>query len=139
MSKCMIASPLLLLLLVLVIGCGPNHQKLTGTVTFSDDGSPLTVGVVVMQSEKGDARGTIDANGNFVMGFTSEKDGIPKGVTYKVTIVNAVEEMGRSRSGTPAMGPLIDLKYMDPNTSGFTFTSDGKTKTMDLKVDRFRQ
>ena len=126
-----------LLLLVLVVGCGSNNQKLTGTVTFSDDGSPLTTGTVVLESNNRNGHGVIDANGHFEMGFASERDGIPKGETYKVTIVNALDKTERDKSGMPIQTPLINPKYSNPNTSGFTFTADGKTKTLDLKVDRY--
>ncbi|MCL2120251.1 MAG: hypothetical protein FWH27_17685 [Planctomycetaceae bacterium] len=130
------APAFLLLFLALGTGCGGNNQKLIGTVTFSDDGSPLKTGTVVLESNNRCGRGVIDTNGNFVMGFESEKDGIPKGETYKVTIVNALEETGRDKSGMPILTPLINPKYGNPNTSGLTFTADGTTKTLDLKVDR---
>jgi len=129
--------PVALLLLALVAGCGNKNQPLYGTVTFSDDDSPLTTGVVILETNGKMGRGNIDANGKFVMGFESEKDGIPKGETYKVTIVNALIETGRDKSGMPILTPLIDAKYGNASTSGFTFTSDGKTKTLDLKVDRY--
>jgi len=125
-----------LFLLAFVAGCGGNKQPLTGTVTFSDDGSPLKTGVVIMESNGKMGRGEIDANGKFVMGFESDKDGIPKGETYKVTIVNALTETGKDKTGFPIMTSLIDAKYGNQNTSGLTFTSDGKAKTLDLKVDR---
>ena len=129
----------LLLLLAFVPGCGGNNQKLTGTVTYTDDGSPVKAGIVILENNNKMGRGEIDANGKFVMGFGSSKDGIPKGETYKVTIVNALEETGTDRSGMPIMTPLIDSKYGNSNTSGLTFTSDGTTKTLDLKVDRYQK
>ena len=125
----------LLLSIVLVCGCGGNNQKLSGTVTFSDDGSPLRAGIVIMESNNRMGRGPIK-DGRFVMGFESVKDGIPKGETYKVTIINAeIEE--EHPSGKKIVTRFIDPKYGNPNTSGWTFTADGKTKTMDLKVDRY--
>ena len=127
---------LALFLLAFVAGCGGNKQPLTGTVTFSDDGSPLTSGVVILESNGKMGRGEIDASGKFVMGFESDRDGIPKGETYKVTVVNALTETGKDKSGMPVMTSLIDAKYGSQNTSGITFTSDGNTKTLDLKVDR---
>jgi len=130
---------LVLFLPTLVVGCGGNKQKLTGTVTFSDDESPVKAGIVILENNGKMGRGEIDANGKFVMGFESNKDGIPKGETYKVTIVNALEQTGTDRSGMPIMTPLIDPKYSEPTTSGFTFTSDGKANTLDLKVDRYKQ
>jgi hypothetical protein len=75
-------------------------------------------------------------DGKFVMGFDSVKDGIPKGETYKVTIINAeIEEA--APSGRTVVTRFIDPKYGNANTSGWTFTADGKTKTLDLKVDRY--
>ena len=128
---------LLLLIAFVANGCGGNNQKLSGTVTFSDDGSPLKAGVVILDCDGKNGRGDIGPDGKFQVGFDAEKNGIPKGGTYKVTIVNALEEDGVGRDGMPIMKPLIDKKYSDPSKSGFTFTADGKTKTLDLKVDRF--
>ena len=128
------------LLLVFVVGCGGNKQALTGTVTFSDDGSPVTTGMVIMESDGKMGRGEIDTAGKFVMGFDSNNDGIPKGETYKVSVINADIETGiDSRSGMPIMTPLIDAKYNNPATSGLTFTSDGSSKTMEIKVDRYKK
>ena len=127
----------LLLLLTLMVGCGDNKQKLTGTVVFSDDGSPLQTGIVILESNNKIGRGEIGSDGKFVVGFESEKDGIPKGETYKVTIVNALDETKTDRTGVST--PLIDNKYSDPNKSGLTFTADGKTNSLDLKVDRYQK
>jgi len=132
-----ITSVFLLLLFVLVAGCGGNKQRLTGTVTFSDDGSPLPAGIVVMESKNREGRGAIK-DGKFVMGFDSDKDGIPKGETYTVRIINAeIEEPGPG--GRAVVTRFIDPKYGDSKTSGWTFTTDGKTKTLDLVVDRFER
>ena len=127
----------LLLIAFVANGCGGNNQKLTGTVTFTDDGSPLNAGTVIFECDGKSGRGEIGPDGKFQVGFNSDKDGIPKGGTYKVTIVNAQKDEGLNKSGMSIMTPLIDKKYSDPNRSGFTFTADGKTTTMDLKVDRF--
>ena len=109
--------------------------------TFGDiaGGTPLKTGIVIMESGGQMERGEIDADGKFVMGFESKKDGIPKGKTYTVTIVNAVETTGMDNSGMLVDTPLIDPKYSDSKTSGLTFTADGSSKTLDLKVDRYKK
>ena len=134
-----IISVIMLLLLLVANGCGSGNQQLTGTVTYSDDGSPVKAGMVVLTSEGKSGRGDIGPDGKFTIGFESEKNGIPKGKTYTVTIVNAQEETGLDKSGMPIMTQLIDQKYSNAATSGFTFTSDGSTKALDLKVDRFKK
>ncbi|MDR2757196.1 MAG: carboxypeptidase-like regulatory domain-containing protein [Planctomycetaceae bacterium] len=126
----------LLFVCVCAIGCG-NNQRLSGKVTFSEDGSPLTVGVVCFENTKTGSlgRGTINTNGTYVVGFESDKNGIPKG-TYKVFITNAMQEKGLDqKTGMPITEPLIDPKYSNANTSGVTFNADGKTKTLNITVE----
>ncbi|MDR2754467.1 MAG: hypothetical protein LBC20_02060 [Planctomycetaceae bacterium] len=80
-------STLLLLFLVLLTGCYSENVKVHGTVSFPD-GQPLTKGVVVFQSEKHVAKGTLDDSGKFVLGSIRIADGIPLGI-YKVFITLA--------------------------------------------------
>jgi hypothetical protein len=127
----------LLFVCVCFIGCSEN-QRLSGKVTFSDDGSPLTTGMVCFENaENGKlGRGEINANGTYVVGFENDKDGIPKG-TYKVFISNAIKEKGiDKKTGMPINEQLIAPKYSNANISGLTFTADGKTKTFNITVER---
>jgi hypothetical protein len=126
----------LLLVCVCFIGCSEN-QRLSGKVTF-DDGSPLTIGMVCFENaENGKlGRGEINPDGTYVVGFETDKNGIPKG-TYKVFISNATQEKGfNEKTGLPIDEQLIASKYSSSSTSGLTFTADGKTKTFDITVER---
>ena len=119
-------------LVLAATGCG-NKVTVRGKVTFSDDQSPLTVGQVRFQSGTLQARGTLKADGTYVLGTVSEKDGIPKG-TYNVTIADAVDVVVPEAKGNslpiPVMRPLIvpfDKKDV---------VVDGKQKVFDFEVDR---
>ena len=143
-----------LILLCGVLGCGPN-VKFGGRVTYSDDGSPLTTGMVCFESDSFLARGGLNQDGCYDLGSLNLKDGIPKG-EYRVYIsgADAVEEVemrqvpgqadhvtSANMSGT--MGgriftPLIDPKYREGRTSGITVMIDGSSKKFDFQVDRYQ-
>ncbi|MDR1480715.1 MAG: carboxypeptidase-like regulatory domain-containing protein [Planctomycetaceae bacterium] len=126
----------LLLVCVCFCGCGNGNQQLSGKVTFPD-GSPLNVGIVCFENAETNkmARGELNENGVYVVGFESEKNGIPKG-TYKVFITGAILEKGiNEKTGLPVTEPQIAAKYSNKSTSGLTFTADGKTKTFDIVVE----
>ena len=125
--------------LVFAIGCS-DMQPLSGTVTFSDDGSPVTAGAIFFETPTFSAQGTIRSDGTYVVGSMAKADGIPKG-TYSVTVRGAEEITTTERSDgttTERRRALIDPKYQNSETSGLTFTVDGKTKKFDFQVDRAR-
>jgi hypothetical protein len=124
-----------------MFGCS-DLRPLSGTVTFSDDGSPLTAGAVFFETPTYSARGTIGPDGRYVVGSMRATDGIPIG-TYQVTIRGAEDVVSTERpDGTwiERRTALIDAKYQDPDTSGLTFTVDGtrNTRTFDIQVERAR-
>jgi hypothetical protein len=116
---------------------------MSGTVTFSDDGSPLTVGKVFFETETEAASGTIDTQGHYVIGFGKKGNGLPKG-TYQVCIRDAQIQDGviteESSSGGTSSRPvyklLIDPKFESPSKSVLICIVDGTQKTFDIKVDR---
>ncbi len=114
--------------LLLCIACSKN-QSLSGQVTYKDDGSPVTNGMVVFTDGLYEARGRIAPDGKFVVGFEKETNGIPPG-QYGVYITGA----GKSE-GTVFVSS-INGKYAEPGTSELTFTADGSTHTFDIQVDR---
>jgi len=125
--------------IMFVLGCS-NMQPLSGTVTFSDDGTPLTVGAVFFETPTYSARGTIGPDGRFAIGSMREADGIPVG-TYQVSIRGAedvVTTEGPDGRTTERRTLLIHPRYQDPETSGLTFTVDGtrNTRTFDIQVER---
>jgi hypothetical protein len=128
-----------LLALVFIFGCGSGKVPLGGTVTFSDDGSPVPLGSVSFSTPTFSASGTISVDGTYVIGTDTLSDGIPKG-TYEVSVYadETIEIPPRTPDGTPdyKSTSLIDPKYNHGSTSGLTFTVDGKNKKFDIQVDR---
>ena len=130
-----------LAILTAIAGCGTNNVPFGGTVTFSDDGTPLEVGTVAFTNGVQQARGDLGPGGKFDLGFVKVSDGLPKG-TYTVYITGAVKQEERvaanARPGEKFWTEtrLIAPKYNSPDTSGLTVTVDGTTRTFDIKVDR---
>ena len=122
----------LTVLILIAVGCG-DKIPMRGKVTFSDDQSPLPVGMVTFTSDTVLARGQLKPDGTYVIGTDKEKDGLPKG-TYTVSINYAVEATpGPSVGGLPGLPiqrPLI--APLEP----MTVVVDGKTKVYNIVVDR---
>jgi hypothetical protein len=72
---------MLLIVCLFALGCNQN-VKVTGTVTYSDNGDPVKFGTVVFTGEKEFARGTIN-DGKYSVGLIKDGEGIPPG-TYTV-------------------------------------------------------
>ena len=138
-----------LVLLCGILGCSTN-VPFGGRVTFSDDGSPLTEGIVCFETNTFLARGQLDKNGCYDLGTYGAKDGIPKG-EYRVYITAAMKSVGADAvlspgqegynpayAALPPSAPLLDKKYDTGQTSGLTATIDGTTKTFDFQVDRYK-
>ena len=118
-------------------GCS-DKLPLSGTVTYSDDGTPVTAGAVFFETPTYSSQAAIKSDGTFIVGSTGLADGIPKG-TYGVCIrgaENIVTVKGPGGIQTERRTALIDPKYQSLETSGLTFTVDGKSKKFDIKVDR---
>ncbi|MGL4594301.1 MAG: hypothetical protein ACRCUY_06190 [Thermoguttaceae bacterium] len=128
----------LVTLVVLVLsGCGGDKLHMSGKVTYSDDGSPLTTGMVCFETPSYLARGELKPDGTYIIGSLSEKDGLPAG-TYKVYVSGAQKATGEIKGGMTEYEPLIDAKFANSSTSGIEMVVDGKTKSLDFKVDRFK-
>ena len=116
------------------IGCSKNLQ-VKGKVTYSDDGSPLELGMILFENGPMVSRGDIKKDGTFTMGTEKQNDGLPPG-TYTVYFSNTMSFEGDPR--TPRMIPLLDPKYNSATTSGITITIDKSTKSpLEFQVDRF--
>ena len=132
---------LALLASLCVWGCGNGNVGLSGQITFSDDGSPLTVGTVFFVSDSHLARGDISSDGTYRLGSLSEKDGLPAGV-YRIYISGAIKESGTDNRGGMGGGmgadmiPLIDPKFTNAKSSGIEVDVTSSLKTFDFKVDR---
>lgn len=129
---------LVLSLSVLVFaGCGSGMVGLKGTVVFSDDGSPLTAGMICFETDTYVSRGMIGPDGTFVLGSLKTDDGIPPG-TYRVFIDRAQQHVGKRGDGEDVYEPMIDPKYADGRTSGITVeVTPSMKKQIEIKVDRY--
>lgn len=108
----------------LVPGCSNNKTQVTGTVRF-EDGSPLTVGTVVMQQGDRICQGDLQADGSFSMGVLKKGEGITPG-SYQVAIQGAMADMSTY---------LIDPKFATPSTSDITMeVRKGEKNTLDIVV-----
>ena len=125
------------LMLALSVGCGKNCS-VSGKVTFPD-GTPLTVGKVVFETQTFQASGKIKSDGTYTMGSSKAGDGVPKG-TYQISIQDVMQPTVEAT--TPGKPPKltfpkelpIDKKYFSINTSGLTCEVKGRTK-YDIKVE----
>lgn len=139
----------LVLSALFVAGCGNSNVGLKGTVTFSDDGSPVTLGTIGFRKDGMVARGDIKEDGTFVVGFEKEANGLPPGVydvfltgTEKaiVTEIGTRESMGvEQKVHDIKYEPQIAAKYMSADTSGLSIEVTKATKTYDIKVDRYKK
>ena len=131
---------------VAALGCS-NNVPLKGQVVYSDNGEPVTKGLIMFESSKFMSRGEIQQDGTFVVGSLKGNDGIPPG-DYRISIVGAIESRevapprgAAAQSGVAAarpmsITPLIDPKYERVSTSGLTLTVDRSTREHTVVVDR---
>jgi hypothetical protein len=121
---------------LVALGCGDaNRVNVRGKVTFSDDGSPLTRGIVCLDNDKVMARGTLQSDGSYAIGVEKDGRGIPPG-SYKVSILFAQEEIPGGAPYSPRYNKLIDEKYASRHTSGIELVVDPSTTRFDITVDR---
>jgi hypothetical protein len=134
----------LLLLGIALTGCGSGNVLLKGTVTFSDDGSPLSCGIVMFDNGIVNARGAVNPDGTFTVGSLKANDGLPPG-EYRVSIVSAQillpcpeneDDDPENNVYPPPAEQLIDKRYESFETSGLTVKVDPASKTYNISVER---
>ncbi|MDR3108750.1 MAG: hypothetical protein LBU65_03560 [Planctomycetaceae bacterium] len=114
---------ILSLLLLCCIFCGCNKNvSVTGQITFPD-GSPLTEGNIIFESETFQGFSSINKEGRYSLGSIQEGDKVPKG-QYKVRII-AVS--GGGSDGTPLVR-YVAQKYESVRTSGLNCDVEGNTE-----------
>ena len=120
---------------LVAIGCSEN-VSIRGKVTFSDDQSPLTVGMVFFDTDSYQARGLLAPDGTYELGSTGLKDGLPPG-EYRVYVSGAsISDPNVPPEANAPPLPLIDPKYESGLTSGLSVKVDRSTRTFDFSVDR---
>jgi hypothetical protein len=123
-------------------GCGGGIQ-LRGTVTFSEDGTPVDTGTVCFVSNSGSmSRGELNSDGTYLVSTNKPGDGILPG-TYTVYLINTEKTeqvpVGREGEFTDRTIQTVDSKYTSPAKSSMTCTVDQSTKTFDFKVERYKR
>jgi hypothetical protein len=109
---------MLLLMCLFVLGCSQN-VKVTGKVTYSDNGDPVKFGTVIFTGEKEFGQGTIN-DGKYSVGLSKDGEGILPG-TYTV----AADSVSFSMSpGTDMAGNPIQ---MDAGGKELYYTKEPKT------------
>jgi hypothetical protein len=126
-----VALSLVIGLVVVVVGCGPNTSNLPATVpaqgVLTLDGQPVDTAAVTFIADSGNYHATAmtDASGKFALKAFPEKEGAVPG-SYKVeinkTIVSAGKDAGDAGEGTVNVKLGIPEKYASMATSGLTCT-----------------
>ncbi len=118
-TRILVAAVVAPAVLLPLCGCGrSNLHQVSGRVKFAD-GSPLTVGRVVIEyDDSKQAWGRILGDGSFTIGTFAENDGMKPG-TWKVAIRNA-EFIKYGDPPSPPV-PLIHERYGSTATSGLSF------------------
>jgi hypothetical protein len=90
-------------------------------------------GKVCFETDTYVARGTLNADGSYVVCSASEKDGLPKG-KYRVYIFGAVKSIS-GPDGISLSESLIDEKYSKGETSGLTVDVPVSGRRFDITVE----
>ena len=131
-----------LLLVGFLTGCGGN-VKVTGKVTYSDNGEPVQSGTVMFSSDKAMGRGVI-TNGKYSAGLIKDGEGLPPG-TYTISANSAEKsafEMAASGASSsfgdsPRLGaPPQDQQHEVYYTKEPQSVDIKKSMTYDFMVER---
>ncbi|MDR0611468.1 MAG: hypothetical protein LBG58_15275 [Planctomycetaceae bacterium] len=121
-------------------GCG-NGIKISGTVTYEEDGLPVERGFINFSGATGSFSGIIK-NGKYVTGGEKAVQGIPAG-QYKVWFsgVQKGEHIIDTKTGIPESSiimPLIADEFCAENKTPISFEvkPDGQ-KTFDVQVKKY--
>ncbi|QDT68839.1 hypothetical protein MalM25_17640 [Planctomycetes bacterium MalM25] len=114
-------------------GCSEYESTVNGVVRF--DGNTLDHGAVTYVSEGGAviATGSIASDGDYWVEVASS-GGLPAG-EYQVKVTCRGPAVPSPRGGPPAPGKsLIPRKYTRGHTSGWKFTVEPGSNTIDLEL-----
>lgn len=125
-----------LVFLLCLTGCGTRYYPVRGTVTL-DDGTPLTKGLVIFESENPEggpafmARGEIKPDGSYQLSTHKKGDGVPPG-RYRV-LINPIDlsDIPDEKKKLP-----FDIKYLNLNTSGLEFEVKAEPNEIPIKLNR---
>jgi len=119
-----------------LVGCGSGGVPMGGKVTFSDNGAPLSDGMVCFTDGTFSFIGKLGPDGKYTIGTTQDsKDGLPPG-NYKVylSLPSMPLDPGSPQAGTKKT--LVDAKFTSAEMTPLSVTVDGSKKAFDFQVDR---
>jgi len=116
-----------MMITLVLAGCG--DPRVTGTVKYQD-GTPLTVGTVVLQNDKSQGIGELQKDGSFELFQFKKGDGLKPGV-YRGYITQAVEI---ADINSPTVH-LIPEKYSDIDVSGIVYDSNVNRGRLDIVIE----
>ena len=127
--------------IILAVGCnrGPRTYPVNGKVVF-DDGSPLTTGGVVfselMSTDAAgtNARGAIDAEGNFQLTTFNNNDGVLPGEHRFLVRADRDAEDYTKRGIIPR--PVIAERFEEYDTAELEFTIEERNNDLELVVTK---
>ena len=114
-----------LMITLVLVGCG--DPRVTGTVKYQD-GTPLTVGMVVLQNEKSQGIGELRQDGSFELYQFKKGDGLKPGV-YRGYITQAIVVNDNHRSFY-----LIPERYSDIDAACIDYDSDKNKGKLDIII-----
>ena len=108
-----------------------------------DDGTPITRGSVVFNSEKESFFGIITSDGHYSTGGAKEIQGIPDGV-YTVWLSGTEEEVNKLDTAGNVTNYVVTqtvaMEYTSASRSPLRFeVKKGGSRTFDIKVERAGQ
>ena len=123
------------------VGCnrGPQTYSVSGKVVF-EDGAPLTTGGVVFSellstdASGTNARGAIDAEGNFQLTTFKDNDGALPGKHRFLVRADRDAEDYTKRGIIPR--PVIDERFEDYDTAELEFTIEEGSNDLELIVTK---
>ncbi|MDR2116026.1 MAG: hypothetical protein LBP87_06565, partial [Planctomycetaceae bacterium] len=124
-----------------LVGCSKNCA-VTGKVTLPD-GTPLTVGKVVFETDTMVSTGSIQKDGTYKLGTLKQNDGAPRGL-YRVYLTDIMKPTIEMVPGTDNNSPSkiitkwpdiqVPTKYFNGHSSGLVCEVKGRT-VFDIKLE----
>ncbi|MDR1485607.1 MAG: hypothetical protein LBT09_12390 [Planctomycetaceae bacterium] len=122
----------ILSLVLFLAGCG--QTKVEGKITFPD-GTPLSKGKIIFESDIHTLSAVVQSNGTFRMGMLKDGEGIPCG-KYKVGITEAFDAKYSDKPVPPEITHFIAEKFRSPKTSGIEYDIQKTTKDISIVVEK---
>ena len=122
--------------LLVAAGCGGDATSVSGTVKLAD-GTPLTSGMVIFESDTTNVISNLDERGRFSLFQFRPGDKVPPG-NYQgmISYDTSAQESAAGLQANAASFLPFPVKYTSFNTSGLTLTVErGKSVQLDIVLE----